>query len=679
MSRTNKIIIWGGLASPLIYSNQLYAGYAAPKAIFFLCIIGVLLFSNHDFNFPKRHVLYALTLVSTLIISSIFGYNFKSSIFSNPLRNTGVLFYLSLIFWILLLAKNIKEEKDWKFIFLISGFVGFVIAAKGIAEENLRPFSTIGNPSEAAAFVLLAIWCLVLFFFLEKSKTKWISLLLIAPMYYFIYLTKTRSAFFALPLSLGVIVLYIFYLKRSKAFLISMVVLVVGGVIMLIFFPNIIQLGRIGNLSFDRIGFQKISINSFIAHPIFGIGLENFLDASYFNYDQSLVRNQNKLDKAHSIFWEWLVSGGIVLFFFLIFMTFKLFKKAQQLTLPLKIAILGFFISYFVWGLFSIDNVSVLIPVATLVAYLLSKNQSTEPSLSPKLLKITFQSLAFGLLVYAGLLTENMIKLSDIRESTDINDTKKIVQNMYSSSIFPSSTLEELSLKSDNIENAEIAKTFINFVLDQKELFNTDSPQNYNIKTHLYARIGNTQDALKNIEISLQKAPHFAFSQRQLAVLKLQANQPKEASEVFEKYIVEFPLDITAKLQLAAIQSVYLGNKTRAFKIVRNLDLNDQIENLKLISQIFSDNESKEILRKIMVNIVENGYYVSTENYDTIVSFYCLNNLASEFNTAIRRASYFLFLEEKKKDFESKFLKNNLYSCNDKEAIMEYFYVNHEF
>lgn len=671
----SRIIIWGGLSSPLFFSNQIYAGYAVPKTIIFLLCTAILLLFSKNINFPTGLIKYLIGFSGILFITSVLGNNFINSLFSNPLRNTGALFYVALSLWIILVSQIISEDKNWKNIFGMVGLIGFIVALKGIMEGGLRPISTIGNPSEAAAYVLLAIWFLFYYFIQEKTKLRWVAIFFILPMVYYLYISKTRSAFFAFPFSIGLTTIYFFYKRNARIlfFLLPLIIITAIGVFFL--FPKFMQMGRIESLNFDRIGFHNISIASFMTHPILGIGLENFLDASYLHYDASLVNNHMKLDKAHSIFWEWMVSGGLLLFGFLAFVFYKLILKIRLLPFKYKLGSVGFISSYFFWGAFSIDNVPVLIVVATFIAFIISKSPSENIIKKTSTFNFLIKTTALGLFAYVILLTENTYKLSKIRTSLDLEEAKNLIRNINSKSIFPTSTLEDLIQKSDNIQEASIKSNFVKFLLEEPVFENKNDVHILNLKTKLLADIGDTKNALESIKESIKIAPKFGFSKKQMAVLYLQNNQADTSAEIFEKYIQVYPLDTVAKIQLAAIQGIYLNNHAKAFNIIKSLSPKQTAENLDLIFQIFNKSEDKNLIEIIANDMIKYIPWMRVESYALILKFYCDNNMIEEFDNAALQAHNYLLFPNDKLDFEKDFFKNNKYNCEDLGKILEFLYA----
>ena len=120
--------------------------------------------------------------VGIVALSSIFGENFYRSFWSNYERMEGLVTYLHLLAYFLVLTGTMKTEKIWNWLFHTTLLASAVIAFYGVFQlfgvlqthQGSRLDATLGNASYLAVYMVFHIFLALAFFYRAKDFRKWI-------------------------------------------------------------------------------------------------------------------------------------------------------------------------------------------------------------------------------------------------------------------------------------------------------------------------------------------------------------------------------------------------------------------------------------------------------------------------------------------------------------------------
>ena len=144
-----------------------------------------------------------------MFTTSIFGTHFYNSFFATLERLQGVVYWLFLLVYILLLKFYFRTSKDWMAFFKITILVSFVASIYAILQKFSlidvfhsgidRAEGTLGNAAFLGSYLLLAV-ILGFWLFLREQNKIWKYSILIINLFniFVLYLTLTRSALLAL-------------------------------------------------------------------------------------------------------------------------------------------------------------------------------------------------------------------------------------------------------------------------------------------------------------------------------------------------------------------------------------------------------------------------------------------------------------------------------------------------
>src|SRR3989344_1941396 len=245
----NKVLSWlifGGLllltVTPLIVSTSLFFPFITGKGFFFRIVTEIILalwiiLALRDPNYrPRRSWLLAAMSVFLLILAlaTAWGANHYRSFWSNFERMEGLIGYLHLFVYFLILISILRLEKLWKIfahtllginaviaVFSILQLAGYLKINQG----GVRVDATFGNATYLAVYgifhLFLILFCLVRFWQLKCwGRGVWwrglavgyvlLGLLDLA----ILYKTATRGAI--LGLGLGLVIFAVLIIWREK-------------------------------------------------------------------------------------------------------------------------------------------------------------------------------------------------------------------------------------------------------------------------------------------------------------------------------------------------------------------------------------------------------------------------------------------------------------------------------
>ena len=359
----------------------------------------ILLLFDAKYKPRKNWVLVMLAIfVGVVALSSVFGENFYRSFWSNYERMEGLITYLHLLAFFLVLAGTMKTERVWNRLFNTTLFASAIVAFYGVFQlfgilkthQGNRLDATLGNASYLAVYMVFHIFLAMALFYRVQDYRKWIYFFIIILESFVLYHTATRGAILGIIGSLFISWILIAILSSSKKSKLAHISLLAGMVIIIAgflflsksdFVKNSQVLNRFANISLtegtteSRLTIWKMSWAGFKEKPIFGWGQENFNLVFNKYYEPILYKQEPWFDRAHNVFFDRLTTNGI--FGLLSYVgllgaaLYYLWAKRKKTGLSVEdSAIFGsMFLAYFFNNLFVFDNLISLILFATFLAY----------------------------------------------------------------------------------------------------------------------------------------------------------------------------------------------------------------------------------------------------------------------------------------------------------------------
>jgi len=390
-----KYLIFACLAVPLVYSSSFLYPYIFLKNIIFRILAGLamifyvwLIAKNKDYFPRKNFILIGFSLfLFVALASSLVNPGFYFSFFDGFERMEGVVNFIYLFLFFLVLTSVFKKKEDWLLLFRWNLIINLLIAVYAVLQKfNLdfiihsqinRVDSLIGNPSFLATYLLLGVF--IGFYVLENTQKlfeKFFYWLIIILNLSVIFLAKTRGVILALLFSLALWAIVYFIKNKKYKKVIPVLVL---AIILITSVYVVFQTDKISEVWRDttarnRLTLWQISWQGFLDKPVLGWGAGNF-DAAFNKYYTPEL-SEPYFDHAHNIVLDTLVKFGFLglLAYLAIFAGGfgAIIRAYQNKKLNFNESFIWgvLLIAYFIQNLFLFDSINNYIMFVLVIGYL---------------------------------------------------------------------------------------------------------------------------------------------------------------------------------------------------------------------------------------------------------------------------------------------------------------------
>ena len=414
----------------LLYSRTLIGLFIVNSII---VIVNHKKYKSHIIDIPL--VMYIITL----IISTIFAYNIKVSLFGLDLRNEGLftmLYYLSLFY----LCGYCKNKKIIIFSILITGYIQFLWGVFQYTEsfgikyvEFLDQKLITGlatNPNYYGAYMLLCICLSIGLYIKEKEKIVSIFYLLLACCYMSgILFSNTLSCLVGLFVSLLVLLIYSIKNKNVIKYILLVISLLSVFFIMSMKHQTtmLFDIVRTKNEAIeiskgntkdtygsDRIYIWQNTIKHIPKYLVHGIGIDNF---AYIDDGKVISKAYEDItfnyDKAHNDYLQMLVTVGIFgLISIMLIHIISIINGIKNNNIIFLLPTIG----YIIHLIFSVSVIEVS-PIFYICMGLLIDRDNSKNNLYKKYIKriidILFSIIVLIILFPINLITIILIKIFD--------------------------------------------------------------------------------------------------------------------------------------------------------------------------------------------------------------------------------------------------------------------------
>lgn len=600
-------LISGGLFltlfTPLIISSSLFFPYITGKAFFFRIIVEIifalwLLLVWHEPTYrPKRSWIMwsvvALMVVSTL--ATILGANPYRSFWSNFERMGGLVSYLHLLAYFLVISSVFHIKRIWHWFFRTSVAVSMLVAGYGLTQlGTARLDATLGNATYLAVYMLFHI-----FLTLVLMRIDW---KLVWPRYLYsvvalvqlliLYRTATRGAILGLLAGVGVMALCLL-IKRWReprvrklglGLLFALVLLVVGfwSVRDAAFIKNSSVLSRFANISLQdgttesRLTIWQMSLRGFAERPLLGWGPENFELVFSKHFEPKLWRQEPWFDRSHNIFLDWLIDAGalgLIAYLSLFISALYYLWRSREQDLLIKSLFTGLLAAYTVNNIFVFDNLVSYLLFFSLLAYFhrqaLSEGETRNvltragTSLTPTFWTISATlAIALGVVVYcvnikplivANRIVQALSPMSpNVLPDTVVSERLDKFRQIFDAQTFGSrESSEQLANQATQIITSpavsdDLKQEVVSLAIAELEREVSIAPESARTRLILgvtYLGLGRISEALETLTIARELAPRKQATIFQSASAHLASGDQvtalalaKEAFELDENY-----------------------------------------------------------------------------------------------------------------------------------------------
>lgn len=454
--RLENILLWlirlcvvGILFLPLIVVPQALFLYVFGKGILFQVLVEIsisawiiLCLLNKCYLPRSRNaiVLSFAFFLFILIVTAFTGIDPSRSFWSTQERMTGIVMYLHLFAYALLLSSIIKRWFEWRVLLTVSIAVNLIVLLFGFLElriEGGRLVSTLGNPVFFAVYALFHFWIAGYLFFKEDERVlKTIYGCLVLLNATAIIVAGSRGVFLALIVGIiffiSCISVTVAKFPHRRVFLSGVLVLIISGTITLVllktqsgiawgknYLPAVMSRTLYGGKESndDRLVLWIIALKGWKEKPALGWGWENYR-AVYEKYLIPRPFMESWYDRSHNQLLDVLVfTGAIGTFSYLLFWLSlsgaltRIFRSAKEPhNRTAVICLCAFFLSYLIQNIVAFDSVVSLMLFFTAIGLTLSLSspQKERPVIQKKyrwywLIAIIAETIIAGMLWHLNI------------------------------------------------------------------------------------------------------------------------------------------------------------------------------------------------------------------------------------------------------------------------------------
>ena len=337
-----------------------------------------------NFQYPTPNIQYPISNLDFAVIFFVALSAFSLLIAENfgvAMREFRVVVFESTLFYFLLRATPLEKRRLWRIVgalvlaALIVSLIGlyqYFFTSDVITAEGVRRLHAVyGSPNNLGLFLgRIAPILAAVALFGGSLRRRAIYCLITLPVVLCLYLTYSRGAWL---LGLPAAFIFLGLMRGRKFLLVSLLVILVIGLSLL----PLIGTERLASLfdtqsgtTFLRLKLWRGSINMIRDHPLFGVGLDNFLYQYRTHYVLPEAWEELDLSHPHNIVLDFWTRLGILGVIAIGWLQFAFFGKAlrlyhQQEDRDLRALLLGLMASMIVFlahGL--IDNSYFLVDLA---------------------------------------------------------------------------------------------------------------------------------------------------------------------------------------------------------------------------------------------------------------------------------------------------------------------------
>ena len=575
--------------TPLIVANSFFFPFITGKAFYFRIMAEIavgawavlaLMDKAYRPRFSWMGVM-VIAFVAWMFIADAFALNPLKAFWSNFERMEGWVLLIHLLGYFFAASSVLRVEKKWRAWFLTSLGVAAVVSvhaflqlggALPIHQGSTRIDASFGNSAYFAVYLLfntfIAGWLAL------TEKHTWLKYLLLAFAAvegYLVFMTQTRGTVLGLiaGLLLAALLTALTGSKRVRGIAVAslaIIIVVTGGVYLArdtSFVKHNSTLERVTSVSFKdldvRLTIWHMAYEGFLEKPVLGWGQEGFNYVFNKYYDPSLYQQEPWFDRAHNVFIDWLMAGGLPAFLLYIsFFGLAVYGLWTNSTLSRaeRIAITAALAGYAIHNLAVFDNLYSYIYFFTILALIDSQIGRVVPRFEQagELSESDAGMYAVPIVGVTVLATILMVNVSGMNASTKLIEAISPSANGTSNlaafeelAAHPPFAMQEVreqlvSFAANNANNPNFSTSTRQKLLTlavtemQKEV--AAHPEDARLRLQLsyaYRAAGDTKDALDQVKKAASLSPTKEQILTQEGVAEWDAGNVQAARDAFEK------------------------------------------------------------------------------------------------------------------------------------------------
>jgi O-antigen ligase/cytochrome c-type biogenesis protein CcmH/NrfG len=655
-----------------------------------LFVLWVILALRDEKYLPKRSwILYSyIAFIIFMGLADFFGMHPFKSFWSNYERMEGFIAHIHFFLYFVVLSSTMSAHKmwdrfwaTWVVVGVFMSFYGLLQIAGKIAinQGGVRLDGTFGNATYLAVFLMFTSF-LTAFLMLRKygkSAGFWILGSALILQLIVLYFTATRGDILGLIGGgmASALIIAIWYKgnarirKASIGILVGILVLI-GGFFLIrnaSFVQNSPVLGRFAQLSISDIETQgryyiwPMAIKGFIQRPILGWGQENFNYIFNANYNPAMYAQEQWFDRAHNMFLDWLVAGGLLviipylaLFYFIFWYLWK--RDILGLNFLEKSVITGLMLAYIFQGLFVFDNLFSYLLFFSLLAYV-HAHSSDEKVVLPNWMKqgVVTQSISV-LLVILALFTLYFANIKPIEASQNLIDGMRVVQTgdvagaisdfqaVFQANTFGSEeALEQFAGNPGLFLTAQASDaTKVQYIQMAQAEFAKQLAQNPNdtrirVFYGIFLRdIGQTDQSIVQLKKAAELSPTKQTVLFELGASYIAGKDYKDALNVLQTAYNLDTSDQDAGI-LYAVGAIYANDTTALNKVVSALDPQTVLFDDRIVSALAATGQYQELIKLFTARLQTDKGRQNIQNYFSLAVAYVDSGQVTQAVTFLRQ------------------------------------------
>ncbi|MDE1975477.1 MAG: O-antigen ligase family protein [Patescibacteria group bacterium] len=426
----------------LIVANSFFFPFITGKAFYFRILVeiafaGWLVLAFLDTRYRPRWTPLSITVTVFAIVAlvaDLLGVNPIRSLWSNFERMEGWITIVHLWAFFMVTTEVFGADgpeaarRMWHRWFNFELFVALIVGLYGLGQyfgwfaihqSSSRVDASLGNSAYMAVYMLMNAGLAMYLFFVAKARKianagflVWAYPILAVLFSFLLFETATRGTILgligAIMTSLAVYAVFGSFAKngpkpsaRSRWIAGGIVIVVMAVVLAFIplrhasFVQNNDVLSRMASISLSnsettaRLYIWNMALTGAKERPVLGWGQENFNYIFNQNYDAHMWGQEQWFDRAHSVYLDWLVNGGIVglLAYLSLYVVLLIVIWKSDLGIGEKSVLTGLLAGYAVHNIFVFDNLASYILFFSVLAFANSLKANPENCFATKLFR----------------------------------------------------------------------------------------------------------------------------------------------------------------------------------------------------------------------------------------------------------------------------------------------------
>ncbi len=613
---------------PFVVANSMFFPFITGKNFVFRILVEivfglwVLLALKNSIYRPSFSWLGAAVLlfIGVIAFADIFGENPFKSFWSNFERMEGLVGLLHLVAYFFVAGTVLNTRRLWFKLANVSilasvavGIYGLLqIAGKLVINQGgVRVDGTFGNAAYLAVYMIFHVFItlLLLVKWRGASFVRYLYVGAILLQTYILFETATRGAILGLTggVLLTAFLIVVFgkeykQLRRASVIFIAIVLLLTGSLFAARntdFVKKDLVLSRLASISLSEGGSRftiwSMAFKGFEERPILGWGQENFNYVFNKYYNPSLYKDEPWFDRAHNIFFDWLIAGGALGFlaYLSIFLAtlYYLWRRESRVHFSVleRSLITGLLAAYVIHNIFVFDNVISYILFFSVLAYIYNETRAgesdnlyfsfkfTEGVLYRLITPLIIVSIVGGVYLLNGSGVARATRMIDALSTPDLSKRTEIFQELTSKGrgLGSQEAVEQLVqtaiavAQSDaSIEQKQEVFSLAEEILKRQVSFAPNDARLHVFSGSLYDQFSQPEKAIEEIKRALELSPNKQRIYYQLAFNYLSSGKYEESFKIFKKTYELAPKSDESRIYYAA-SAIYSGRNKFADEILK--------------------------------------------------------------------------------------------------------------